>query len=50
MFVTKDIDNKLFDHINTWVKTLASIALAIRASDHSTIIDTPVKSVFGRDM
>ena len=31
-------------------ETLASIAWAMRASYHRTIIDTPVQSVFIRDM
>ena len=50
LIVTKYIDNKVFEHIDPWGKTLASIALAIRASYHSTIMSTPGKAVFGRDI
>ena len=46
---TKYIDNKLFDYIDPWGKTLASIALAIRASYHRTIGAKPYQYVFGRD-
>ena len=50
MIVTKDIDNKDFDYIYPWDKTLASTALAIRAYYHSTIMTTPGQAIFGRDM
>ena len=50
MIVTKDIDNKVFNHINPWGKTLAYIALVIRASYNITIMATPGQAVFGRDM
>ena len=50
MTVTKDIDNKLFDHIDPWGETLAYIAWTIRYYYHCTIIYTPGKSVFGRDI
>ena len=46
MLVTKDLDNKLFDHIDPWGETLAYIAWALRASYHHTILATPVQSVF----
>ena len=50
MFVTKDIDNKLFDYIYPWGETLASISWEIRASYHRIIWSTPGQDVFGRDM
>ena len=50
MFVTKDIGNKVFDHIDPLGETLAYIAWAIRASYHRTIMDTTGQAVFGRDM
>ena len=50
MFVTKDIDNKLFDYIDPWGETLASIAWAMRASYHHTIMYTPGQAVSGRYM
>ena len=46
---TKYIDNKLFDYIDPWGKTLASIAWAIRASYHHTRSGAWRKYVFGRD-
>ena len=50
MLATKYLDNKVFDHIDTWVETLTSIAWAIKAYYHRTIIATPGQAVFGRDM
>ena len=50
MLVTKYLDNKVFDYIHTCGETLESIALAIRASYHRTIMYTPGQAVFGRDM
>ena len=50
MLVTKDIDNKVFDYIDPWGETLASIAWVIRDSYHRTIISTPGLDIFGRDM
>ena len=50
MIVTKDLYNKVFDHIDPWGETLAYISWAIRASYHHTIMDTPCQDVFGRDM
>ena len=50
MLVTKDLYNKVFYYIDTWGETLASIAWAIRASYHRTIMATPGQDVFGRDM
>ena len=44
---TKDLDNKLFDHIDPWGETLASIAWVIRASYHRTIMATPGQAIFG---
>ena len=46
MLVTKYLDSKVFDHIDTWGETLVSVAWAIRASYHGTIISTPGKYVF----
>ena len=48
--VTKDIDNKIFNHIDPWGETLASIAWVIRYSYNRTIIATPGQYVFGKDM
>ena len=48
MLVTKDLDNKVFDYIDPWDETLASIAGAIRVSYHLTILATPGQAVFGR--
>ena len=50
ILVTRDIDNKVFDHIDPWSETLAYIAWAIRSSFHRTIMATPGQAVFGRDM
>ena len=50
MLVTKDIDNKVFDHIDPWGETLAAIAWAIIASYHHTIMATPCQYVVGRDI
>ena len=50
MFVTKDIDNKVFDYIGTWGETLSSIAWEIRASYHLTIMTTQGQAIFGRDV
>ena len=50
MLVTKDLDNKVFVCIYPWGKTITSIAWAVRASYHLTIMATPFQAVFGRDM
>ena len=50
MIVTKDIDKKVFDHIDQWGENLAFIALAIRASYHHNIMATPGQAIFGRYM
>ena len=50
ILVTKYLDNKIFDHIDTWGETLASITWMIRASYQCTIISTPGQVVFGRDI
>ena len=42
MLVIKDLDNKLFGHIDPSGETLASIACEIRASYHCTMIPTSV--------
>ena len=48
MLVTKYIDKKVFGYIDPWGKTQSSIAWAIRASYHHTIMATPGQAVFGR--
>ena len=50
MIVTKDLDNKIFDHIDPWGETLVYIAWEIGSSYHLTIISTTYKAVFVRDM
>ena len=50
MLVTKYLDKKFFDYIYTWGETLATIAWAIIASYHRTIMATPGQTFFGRDM
>ena len=50
MLVTKDLDNKVFDHIYPWGETLEYISWVIRAYYHHTIMVTPGQYVFGRDM
>ena len=50
MFVTKDLDNKVFDYIYQWGETLSSIAWAIRASYYCTIMVTPGQAILGRDI
>ena len=41
MIVTKDIDNKVFDHIYPWGETLVYIAWEIRVSYQCTTMSTP---------
>ena len=50
MLVTKDLDKKVFDYIDTWGENLAYIAWAIRASYHRTIMATPGQDVTCRDI
>ena len=50
MLVTKDLDNKVFDHIYLWGETLAYIAWAIRVFYHSAIMATTVQDFFGSYM
>ena len=50
MLVTKEIDQKVFDYIDTWCENLAYIAWTIRASYHPTIMATPGQTVFDRYM
>ena len=50
MMVTKDLNERVLDHIDPWGEILSSIAWAIRASYHSTLQATPGQLVFGRDM
>ena len=50
MLVTKDLDDKVLNHIDPWGETLAYIAWGIRAYYHRTIMDTPDQAVFGGDM
>ena len=48
--VTKYLDNNVFDHIYPWGENLASIAWAIRASYHCSIMVMPGQDVFGRNI
>ena len=50
MIVTKDLDNKEFDHIYPWGETLVYTAWVIRDSYHRTKMDMPDQYIFGRDM
>ena len=50
MLITKDIDNKVFDHIYSWGETLEYISWAIKAYYHLTIMSTSGQDVLGRDM
>ena len=50
MLVAKDLFNKVFDHIYICGKTLSSIAWAIRASYHRTIMANLGQTVFSRYM
>ena len=50
MPVTKDLDNKVFDYIDPWCETLASIAWTKRDSYHRTIMATSRQAVFGTYM
>ena len=50
MLGTKDLDNRVFEHIYPWGETLAYIEWMIRASYHHTIMAMPGQVVFGRDM
>lgn len=50
MFVTKSLHEKIFDYIDPFGATLASVAWAIRASYNSATDSTPAQLVFGRDM
>ena len=50
MLVTKDIDNKVFEHTDPRGETLAYIAWSIRDYYHHTIMAIPGQYVFGRDM
>ena len=50
MLVTKDIDNRVFDYIDQWDETLATISCSIRASYHRTVMTTPGQDVCGRYM
>jgi transposase InsO family protein len=48
MIRTKDLNIYMFDYINPWDEILSSIAWAIRASYHSTLVGaTPAQLVFG---
>ena len=50
ILVTKDLDNKLFDYIDPWSKTLANVSWEIRAYYHCTIMSTPSQAVSVRNM
>ena len=45
MIVANYLDNTVFDCINPWGETLASIAWAIRYSYHRTIMATPGQAI-----
>ena len=48
MFVTKYLDNKVFDSIDPWGENLSSIAWAIIVSCCCTIMATRVQALFER--
>ena len=50
MFVTKDIYNKIFNHIYTCGETLAYIEWAIIYYYHFTIMATPGQAILVQDM
>ena len=50
MLVNKDLDNKVFNYIDTWGENLSYIAWSIRDYYHCTIMATPGQAVFGRYM
>ena len=50
MLVTKDLAKKVFNYIDTWGETLASISWPTRDSYQRTIQATSGHSVIGRDM
>ena len=50
MIKTKELDKFVFDYIDPWGEILSSVAWAIRASYHTTLMSTPAQLVFGRDM
>ena len=50
ILVTKYINNKVFEYIDTWVETLSSISWVVRASYRRTIQAMPGQAFFGRDM
>ena len=50
ILVAKDLDSKVFDHIDPWGENLPHIAWLIRVSYHLTILATPGQAVFDRYM
>ena len=50
MLVTKDLNKKVFDHIDPWGEILSSIAWEMRDSYHCTIMAIPGQSIFGKDV
>ena len=50
IIVTKDIDRNMYDYIEPWGETLASVACVIISSFHCTLGLTLGWAVFGRDM
>ena len=50
MLVTKDIDDRVFNYIDTWGETLVYLEWVIRASYNCIIMATSGQAVFGRDM
>ena len=47
MLVTKDLDNKVFEHKDPWGETLVYISWTIRAYYNCTIMETLGQAVFG---
>ena len=50
MFITKDLDNKVLEHIYPWGETLAYITWAIKAYYYRTVQSTPGQNLFGTYM
>ena len=46
MIVAKDLDNKVFDYIDTWVETLACIAYRTMDSYHHTLKVAPSQAIY----
>ena len=50
ILITKDLGNKIFDHIDLLGETLSSISWPIRYHYHCIIMATPGNAIFGIDM